>query len=171
MSDLFSAKDLFSREHSSKEKFDYFICSVAGALFAYIGQTYTPHKLDSWFYYLTPLALFLLALSFACGLIRIYVSNDVIKLNKYIMRNFEDCISISEELRKGSTTFTDHAGNVLSRKDLEDKRVLKNKLIKHDESQIQSRNTIARLLGVGRDLFLTFGFILILGSKILQPYQ
>jgi hypothetical protein len=38
--------DLFSKSHDSNEKFDYFMCSVAGALFAYLGQTFTPEKLS-----------------------------------------------------------------------------------------------------------------------------
>ena len=38
--------DLFSKQHASNEKLDYFMCTVAGALFAYIGQTFSPEKVS-----------------------------------------------------------------------------------------------------------------------------
>jgi hypothetical protein len=59
--------DLFSKEHAASERFDYFVCGIAGALFAYIGQAYTPHTFGSRYYYLMPAAL-LLTVSFLFGL-------------------------------------------------------------------------------------------------------
>src|ERR1035437_1606045 len=80
------SKAIYEREHTSVEKFDYFVCSVAGALFAYIGQTYTPHKLDSLHSVLMPLALLYLTLCFGFGFKRIQLSNIGTKLNKEVIK-------------------------------------------------------------------------------------
>ncbi len=171
MNDWLSSKELFLKEHSSKEKYEYFICTVAGALFAYIAQTYTPHILNSWFYFLMPLALLFLTFSFTSGLIRIFISNDIVKINKDIMHQFEDCVRISDQLAQNFMTYSDHCGKQYTRKDLEDKRVVKNELIKLDEGRIQPRMKWARFLAVVRDISLALAFLLILASKIYQPYQ
>jgi hypothetical protein len=171
MNDYLTSKDLFLKEHSSKEKYEYYICTIAGVLFAYIGQTYTPHKLDSFFYVLIPFALWLLTLSFASGLMRIYISNDATKLNKNAAYNQECCVEISDQLDKNLSTYKTPAGNTLTREQLEKERADKNKLKEECEAQYQLRNITARGLGIERDVFLILGFLLILASKILQPYQ
>jgi hypothetical protein len=73
---------LYHKEYESFQKLDYFICGVAGALFAYIAQTYTPHVLNSWFYFLTPAALLSLTICFGCGLRGMQLSNETAKLNR-----------------------------------------------------------------------------------------
>jgi hypothetical protein len=57
-------KDLFTKQHASNEKLDYFMCSVAGALFAYIGQTFTPEKLPTKCCIVSILSLILLSYPF-----------------------------------------------------------------------------------------------------------
>jgi hypothetical protein len=91
--------DLYSLERASGEKFDYYICGAAAALFAYIGQTYTPHILDSWFYFLTPVALLALTICFGIGLWSIAISKDITTLNKEILLRLEESTKILELLR------------------------------------------------------------------------
>ena len=169
MKDL--TKDLHAREFSSKEKFDYFICGVSGALFAYIGQTYTPHKLDYWFYFLTPVALLVLTLSFAAGLKRIQTVNQFIKLNRMSMRDYEDSINITEALEKGHTSYIDASGKSMSRQELAISRELSQEFMNDADKKMESLETKANAYGNARDVFLIIGFVLILGSKILQPYE
>jgi hypothetical protein len=94
----FASLTIYEKEHASVQKLDYFLCGFAGALFAYIGQNYTPHKLDNWFYCLMPLALFCLTISLGFGLRRLQISNDVTKLNKEIVLAYETCESIHAQL-------------------------------------------------------------------------
>jgi hypothetical protein len=60
--------ELFGITQKSSERFDYFVCGVAGALFAYIGEHYEPHKLEFGFSLLEPISLVMLACSFFVGL-------------------------------------------------------------------------------------------------------
>ena len=93
--------ELYSKERASGEKFDYYICSAAGALFAYIGQTYSPHTFDSWFYCLTPTALLALTVCFGVGLWSINISKNVTTLNKEVILLIEESTQILELLQQG----------------------------------------------------------------------
>jgi hypothetical protein len=93
---------------------------LAGALFAYIGQTYTPHKLDDWYYWLMPLALICLTICFLCGWRRLQLANKATETNR--------------------------------------------------KTHFAAEERCADLFGNWRNFFLIAGFILILASKILQPY-
>lgn len=92
--------DLFSKEHAASEKFDYFICSVAGALFAYIAQNYQPHKLDSWYHCLMPAALLSLTLSFLFGAWLIKKGIEITKINKECVAAIERNVAIQNNLRE-----------------------------------------------------------------------
>jgi len=99
------SKAIYDRGDSgSVEKFDYFVCSVAGALFAYVGQNYTPHKLDSTYSVLTPLALVYLILSFGFGFRRIYIANIAKKLNKEFVKEHGDCIHLTKIINEFSSS-------------------------------------------------------------------
>jgi hypothetical protein len=74
-------KDLFTKQHASNERLDYFMCGVAGALFAYTGQTFTPEKLSFYACIATIVSLLLLSLSFYCGYRRILAQNSITRSN------------------------------------------------------------------------------------------
>ena len=46
--------ELFRKGHESADKFDYFICTVAGAIFAYDAEHYLPRRLDFSFHLFEP---------------------------------------------------------------------------------------------------------------------
>jgi hypothetical protein len=73
--------EVYRRSHEAAEKLDYFICGVGGALFAYIGQNYIPHKLEFGISLLEPLALIFLAGAFFAGLKRIETCNAQTNIN------------------------------------------------------------------------------------------
>jgi hypothetical protein len=73
--------ELYRRGHEAAEKLDYFICGVAGALFACIGQNYKPHKIEFGLTLIEPLALVLLAFAFFAGLKRIEMCNAATHIN------------------------------------------------------------------------------------------
>jgi DMSO reductase anchor subunit len=163
--------ELYSRERASGERFDYFICSVAGALFAYIGQTYTPHTFDNWYSYLTPSALFALTICFGIGLWTISISKDVTTLNKEIVLLLEESTRILELLQKSDCqVFDNPKQKQATRAELIEK--VENNRISMDEMREDAMGKIERAnwLNFFRNIFLIVGFLLILASKILQPY-
>ncbi len=37
--------EVYGHYREAEQKLDYFVCGISGALFAYLGQHYIPHKL------------------------------------------------------------------------------------------------------------------------------
>jgi hypothetical protein len=169
--------ELFSKEHAATEKFDYFMCSIAGALFAYIGQTYTPHVFCSWYFFLMPAALISLTISFLFGLWLIYDTRKITKINK-------ECVSLDEEnahirsllnerdklsglpfkifhARHGPPNTRDELENIASSNTA--------KFIEASKNAKQMMN-FADKLEWTRNISLGTGFLLVLSSKIIQPY-
>jgi len=166
---------IFSKEYDANLKLDYFLCSVAGALFAYIGQAYIPHKLDNWYYWITPLALTLLTISFGCSLRKFRLINLTTENNRRAHFSAEENITCFNEIQK-------HENNPLTKttcrytrkvQSLEELKAIKDNLEKSLEAYELKANKFQRkadTIGTARTLFLIIGFILILAAKVLQPY-
>ena len=73
--------EAFAAQQKATETFDYFVCGVAGAIFAYIVKDYSPQKLAWDWSLLTPAALMLLAFSFFAGLKRIEATAGCARIN------------------------------------------------------------------------------------------
>jgi hypothetical protein len=169
--------ELFSKEHASGEKFDYFICSVSGALFAYIGQTYTPHILSSWYFFLMPIALYLLSVSFAFSTWLLRFTKEITKLNKEYVSYTEANEALQNQLLqtdkktgKPMEFFVGSYGETGTRKDLvEDFKNNRTKIADWlKESQAMDKE--ARKLEWARSITLGIAFLLIFLAKFLQPY-
>jgi hypothetical protein len=163
--------ELYSKERASGEKFDYYVCSAAGALFAYIGQTYTPHTFDSWYFFLTPTALLALTSCFGIGLWTISISKDVTTLNKEVVLLLEESTQILELLRTSNGEFFDSPKQKRATRTELTAKVETNRA-SMDEMRVDAMEKItqANRLNLIRNLSLTVGFLLILASKVLQPY-
>jgi len=74
--------ELYSKGKDAADKFDYFVCTVAGAIFAYIVQHYTPKVLAWDAATLEPVSLVLLAFSFYFGIKRIELGATIIHIDK-----------------------------------------------------------------------------------------
>jgi len=162
--------ELFSKEYDANQKFDYFVCSVAGALFAYIGQTYAPHILNSWFYLITPIALLFLTLCFGCGFLVIHEQNYLTKLNTDLLRAHEECARLAQLLEKPDAHFMTHLGEQHDRNSI--KAQWSGKIVEFKGIRKKAFKNLARAkkLATARNCLLTIGFALILLSKVLQPY-
>jgi hypothetical protein len=166
---------LWSKEHESFQKLDYFLCGVAGALFAYIGQTYTPHKLDFWYFWLMPLALLCLTICFMCGLRRLQLACKVTESNRKSHFAAEQSsyyydILVEHAKDPQRRTFNRHTNKEQTVAELE-QLLKKFQMEKAEfETKWQNEESWADFFGNVRTLFLIFGFILILASKVLQPY-
>ena len=163
--------ELFSKERASGEKFDYYVCSAAGALFAYIGQTYAPHIFDSWYFFLTPTALLALTICFGIGLWTISISKDVTTLNKDLVLLLEESTQILELLRTSKGEHFDSPKQKrATRAELDVKVETNRSSIEEIRTDAMRKITRANRLNLVRNFSLTGGFLLILASKILQPY-
>ena len=85
--------ELFARAQESQEKFDYFVCGISGALFAYLGPLYTPRKLAFDASLFEPLALSCFIVSFYMGLKRIEHTTEAKRLN---FHHFQACDRASQ---------------------------------------------------------------------------
>ena len=163
---------LFEKAHDSQTKFDYFLCSVAGALFAFIAQTYTPQKLDSVFSILQSASLIMLAMSFYCGIKRIQTTINVTRINQQIESHASTAKSLLVLLNTNQEVFKNETSGERA-----DRGKLKSKheecLPEISEMQCNVRNTIprSRIYSLAQLNFLFGGFLLILTAKFLQPYQ
>ncbi len=171
------SKAIYDRGNTdSVEKFDYFIVSVAGALFAYVGQGYVPHKFDSVFSALMPLALVFLILAFVFGCRRIYLANIGKKLNKEFVKEHEDCRNLTETIDKYHSSqtlvapFDKITGKTVTIEYLTERRDKKIAYKKELERKARLKIKWANSHEKFRDICLVLGFVLILAAKIFQPY-
>jgi hypothetical protein len=92
--------ELYKKGKDSADKFDYFVCSIAGAIFAYTVQTYCPKPIDSGFSFLEPISLLLLAISFYLGMKRIELCVNLAHMDKNLTASLEAKDSVvSEQLK------------------------------------------------------------------------
>jgi hypothetical protein len=168
------SSEVFEMHQKGSQKLDYFLCSIAGALFAYITQTYSPQKLDNIFSILQTAALLILSVSFYAGIRRIQYANAMFRYNHDMLCANQDVVKLDALLNlpeKHSSFRNQSTGQTESRLQIEQKRLsriedagaaeqlmakARKKLARHGQSQL-------------RLLFL--GFLAILVSKILQPYE
>lgn len=163
----------FERSSKAQIKFDYFMCGVAGALFAYIAQTYAPQKLDNCFSILQTASLLMLAISFYCGIKRIQTTNAVLRLNYKTFNANDVAENITGCLKDEKALVATHAatGKPTTRQELEGQRANLLQLIDNYKKEVLVLQKKGNRLGWIQVNFLFFGFLLILVAKISQPYQ
>jgi hypothetical protein len=158
---------------AATEKYDYFICGVTGALFAYIAQTYSPQKIGINISSLEPLSLLLLVAAFFTGLMRIQHFNLIGRLNYAFLDATEKVQKIAAKLSSTTAdTFHDEfSGEDFNRQTLLDRRQQYiNKATEANVAIEENRRHLIRY-GKARDVFLVLGFLTIFSAKVLQPYQ
>jgi hypothetical protein len=160
--------------HAAEVKFDYFVCSVSGALFAYIAQTYAPQKIELGIPILMPLSLIFLAASFYCGLRRIEKSKVLTKINYSML----DAAEKAGEATKGLTSefksekiYNELSGEIYSRQELTARRAKFMEAAAKYSADFKNVQNASYNLYRLRDLFLVLGFFSILAAKLLQPYE
>jgi hypothetical protein len=170
--------ELFSREHAAGEKFDYFICSIAGALFAYIGQSYTPHRFDSWYYLLIPLALLSLTISLLFGLLLIKISKEITRLNKEYISCVEEIDSSKHSLDETNKITGEKGDRYWSSKEVGyvDRAFIES-LISNNKNEMTNLSAkyakefkVSKRCEWARNISLSIGFLLILISRSFEAY-
>jgi len=169
-------KIISERANNTSEKLDYFVCSVTGVLFAYLGQHYEPHKLNihQLNTFLMPLALIVLSICFGFGFWRIRLVVKLMQFNKEYIFAKECSGNITEQIKtshNNQQTFYDIiSGEPHTLKQLED---LRKKHIKAANDNADKMNPLISkiiILGRYRDGALLLSGLLIITSKIIEPY-
>jgi len=167
--------DLFSKAHASIERLDYFMCTVAGGLFAYIGQGFNPRNLSGAASTVTLGALFLLAVSFAIGVWRIRTSILVTRCNQNIIASEEliakmvkrlnQCRALLKEGRQ--LEMASGLGEPYTVDNLETEKKKEEANLNTTREQFKKALRESRYYGVSRDVILLLGFVCILVAKLL----
>lgn len=161
-------RELFSKGHESASKFDYFVCSVAGAIFAYTAEHYVPKRFAWSFSMLEPLSLLLLAASFYCGFKRLHFAALGTQINHLINDHEEKA---SQLAKATGTEPNDAAINSQVR------QLMVYDMKKHVaealalDPRLDAANALAKNHYSLRDFFLMCGFACIFLAKLLQPYE
>jgi hypothetical protein len=163
--------DYFGQMQESSEKFDYFVCGVAGALFAYIGQSYHPQKLVFGISVLEPISLLMLAASFFVGLKHLEMVLVVRRINFLRLDAAEKIGGLTEALNSGPGPYYNATGPEFL--DREQTQALRKQYLDQMKLLVGDREvatTKAATFYRVRNALLFLGFLAIFLSKILQPY-
>ncbi len=164
--------DMYGKAHEGSEKFDYFVCGISGALFAYIGQQYTPHKIEFSLSLLEPLSLVFLLLSFYAGLKRIETVNKCTMVNHKILEAAESARNLADQLREAGESFCDPAdGRVIGRIEMDRLRRRQVEISREWAARLAPVKRKALLEYRSRNRWLILGFSAIFLSKLAQPYS
>jgi len=165
--------DVYGMTHAATEKFEYFICGVTGAIFAYITQTYQPQKLDNIFSVIQTVALVILAVSFFAGIRRIQLFNLKTRLNHALLEASEKAGRATSALagNPAESFHNEGTGEWTTREDLERRRAVYMEEAHKMEAKLRSVQSKASRCGRVRNFFLLLGILTIFVSKVLQPYQ
>jgi hypothetical protein len=164
--------NIFDKEHASREKYIYFVCGLAGALFAYIGKDYFPvHPIDC-IGILTISALISFIVCIAFGMARIQVYTHGMSINRDViveetnLRNLRVCrlkflskeITLSEDNKTGKTysTIEEYDADIKAKQTIRDKTHIR----------MEKWFKWATWLLIISNGFLALGFILLISAKL-----
>lgn len=165
--------EAFGRYHEGEQKLDYFICGVAGALFAYIGQHYIPRKLHLDASVLEPMALLFIGASFFFALKRIGNTVLLMRVNHLMLHAAENAGKITGALAKGqggAPFFNEEAGDVLTPEQMAKERESSLSARDHSRKQLDKLRKKGRCFWRWRNYLLALGIAALFASKILLPY-
>jgi hypothetical protein len=169
-------KDLFGKYHASREKLDYFLCGIAGALVAYLGQNFSPEKMPSYAAGVTILSLAFLLLAFCCGYFCIRAQNSLTRLNfleietsHLIQKMFESMTEYQRREHQGlPLKLTNEMGEPYTLARLQSEKAEKeNELLKMRQGMELERISYSKL-GRARDALIALGFVALIVAKTLQ---
>ena len=164
----------FDAQHKAAHQFDYFVCGVAGAIFAYIVKDYSPHKLAFDLSILTPAALVCLAGSFFAGLKRIESTIAAMRFNAAQLNLSEKAGHLTEVIMKSgwpSEFYDKQTGEVGTTEQLPSRRDAFREGSKKAKTHVERNAEKAKTYYNLRNRLLILGFIAILAAKVAQPYS
>jgi hypothetical protein len=161
--------ELFHKAQEADEKFDYFLCGVAGALFAYVGQNYNAQRIGWNVSLFEPLALLFLVSSFIAGLKRIETVMLVKRDNAQMLDCSEKAAACAELLLSGDGVIN-AGGDLITARNAEEWRTEFRRRVDVLESKIEKLSNRTLWYYRIRNGLLIGGFLTLLAAKIIKPY-
>ena len=170
------ALQVHGKAQDASDKFDYFTCGVAGALFAYIGQHFKPQELPPVAVWLEVFAMGFLTVAFIQGLRRLIHSTDIQSTEARkldAIHNIERLMDI-EGQTKNPTLGTearyrfdgeDLTGEQVKAKLLEVRAEFTKLKAKVDAGPVKAERTF-----ISGNVCLIFGFVALLAAVIWQTF-
>jgi hypothetical protein len=153
---------VFGRARDERQKFDYFVCGVAGALFAYIPQTYAPKPLAFAPSLVEPASLVCLALSFYFGVRRIEANVKLMGENYDALDAEEKAGASVKAFYSGPGPFiNESSGEIISREEIAARHESQSRRATAARAQVERTQARARILYVRRNNLLFAGFVAI----------
>ena len=149
---------IYKKAIEAADKFDYFVCTVAGAIFAYSAQHYSPRRLDFDWPLLEPISLLLLALAFYFGLKRIEASRTVTQINHGLVDSEDKAKQLAEWLISPNPP-RDLAGQVCDRQKVQAEHQMFLDYAKQWDAKLPAALLRARAFHKRRDVFLICGLL------------
>jgi hypothetical protein len=165
-----SVQAYFSAQES-QQKLEYFVCGLAGAVFAYEAQHFTPQKIESIFVALEPLAMLLLLAALIIGLVRLSYDNSFMSMNAQMLHAAERAGKLTEALsRGGGTSFNAQSGEMHNAATLLQGR--ETAITEREGRQAALDRAKPKLVWLFhvRNVCLCLGFVLLLAARMVQPY-
>jgi hypothetical protein len=164
-----NSTDKFTAWNEAAQKFDYFMAGLVGAIVAFIGQSFVPHRLGFNPSTLEILSLVLLIASFWCAIKRIETYTDFLRLtlqrdhleDKAIQLRADSPIGVLKQIDTGEPVSPN------KRKELERENIsLAN--VAHEELESKASKA-ARYYSI-RNYLIIAGFVLLLISRVSSAY-
>ena len=162
--------EIYKKAHAAADKFDYFVCTVAGAIFTYDAEHYVPRRLDFSFHSLESVSLLLLPLAFICGVQKLRYSVRGTHINHGLNDSEEKSLKLARELdddKKAKEPQYCEASRQMMLQDIHKHRANVDILA----AQLSKVDAVGRRWYLARDILLVAGFVAIYLSKVLQPYD
>ena len=162
---------VYKAAQEAQQKFEYFLTGAVGAMFAYIAQTYTPHKLGWHASTLEPVSLLFLAVAFFLGLQRINCIYHILGMSYEQLMASSDAKEISKALQQAEPhkdTLPPQQREYME--GWEKERDLSRDRAKQAGSHLEALNRKASAYYNARSLLLIAGFTAILAARVLAPY-
>lgn len=162
---------LYKHHYEAEQKYDYFIVGLAGAMFAYIVQTYVPAKIEFSPSVLEPVSLILLGFAFFVGLKRIEQVKVGVRLNHEYLNSKEQAKMLTNALQSESSSIIgSESGEPVSKEEIS-KRKKKHleRIDQCSEGMKRNANASERTYRI-RNYLVMAGFGSIFLAKVLQPY-
>jgi hypothetical protein len=163
---------VFEQETSARNKYVYFVCGLAAALFAYIGKDYFPtHPIDL-IGYLTISSLACLAISLALGMLHIIVFIQALSANKDVHvanQNLKKCNNSIFMRKTGQANYTRDltTGCELTMEELEAELKKLTPILERENKKMKKWMRWALVTFVACHVFLGLGFILLILAKLI----
>jgi hypothetical protein len=169
MDDGHIAMELHKKGQDAADKFDYYMCGIASALFAYTAEHYVPRRFGCDFYLLDPVSIVLLLATFCFGIHRIKIGRKAINYN-FLIVDADRKVKELDEMLQTPGAHRDLDGQICSRQKLEQDMAAYRSQAKAAELGFHSCRASANNTQNLRDWLLLSGFAAILFSKLLLPY-